>query len=77
MKKKSREHKYSVFVTKWLREIDIPKHFPHCLKYIRNVKEEYNLELVKICTYTLKRNKNARKAMVNQSLNLRWLLRSM
>ncbi len=47
------------------------------LKYIRNVKEEYNLELVKICTYTVKRNKNARKAMVNQSLNLRWLLRSM
>ena len=39
-------------------------------KYIWNVKEEFNLELVKNCTHTVKRNENARKAMANLKFKL-------
>ena len=39
-------------------------------KYIWNVKEEFNLVLVINCTHTVKRNKNARKAMANQKFKL-------
>ena len=34
------------------------------------MKEEFNLELVKNCTHTVKRNENARKAMANLKFKL-------